>query len=506
MAAAPILPMLLAKSGKTELHLLPALANRHGLITGATGTGKTVTLQALAHAFCDIGVPVFLADVKGDLSGIARPGGANPKVAERLKSLNVKRGPAACPVEFWDVYGKSGHPVRATVSDMGPLLLGRILGLNETQEGVLSLVFKIADDAGLLLLDLKDLRAMLQHVGDEAARYKTEYGNVSTASIGAIQRGLLQLETQGAEQFFGEPMLDIADLMRTDRSSGSERGMVNILAADKLMSSPKLYSSFLLWMLAELFEHLPEVGDVEKPKLVFFFDEAHLLFDEAPKALLEKIEQVVRLIRSKGIGVYFVTQNPLDVPESVLGQLGNRVQHALRAFTPRDQKAVKTAAETLRPNPKINAEQAITELGVGEALVSFLDVKGRPAVVERAFIVPPASQLGPLPEAERAAMVSSSMLHAKYKTAIDRESAYEKLKGRAADKPADAAASTNPTAEPASNPISDILFGKTGPRGGKGAQGILEAMTKSAARTIGSELGRQVLRGVLGSILGGKKR
>jgi uncharacterized protein len=500
MASSRIPPLLVAKSGKTELHLLPALANRHGLVTGATGTGKSVTLQALAHAFCDIGVPVFLADVKGDLSGIAKPGGGSGKAAERLKALKVKREPAACPVEFWDVYGKSGHPVRATVSDMGPLLLGRILGLNETQEGVLSLVFKIADDGGLLLLDLKDLRAMLQHVGDEAARYKTEYGNVSTASIGAIQRGLLALETQGAAQFFGEPMLDIADLMR--QSAG--RGVVNILAADKLMSSPKLYSTFLLWMLAELFEHLPEVGDVDKPKLVFFFDEAHLLFDEAPKALLEKIEQVVRLIRSKGVGVYFVTQNPLDVPETVLAQLGNRVQHALRAFTPRDQKAVKTAAETLRPNPKIDAEQAITELGVGEALISFLDEKGRPAIVERAFVVPPASQLGPIPEADRAAALSASPLRAKYQTAIDRESAYEKLKGRTAAKPADASASANP--EQSSNPISDILFGKAGPRGGKGSQGILEAMTKSAARTIGSELGRQVLRGVLGSILGGKKR
>ena len=497
-------PLLVAKSGKTELHLLPALANRHGLITGATGTGKSVTLQALAHGFSDLGVPVFLADVKGDLSGIAKPGGANAKVAERLKSLRLKREPAACPTEFWDVYGKSGHPVRATVSDMGPLLLGRILNLNDTQEGVLSLVFKIADDAGLLLLDLKDLRAMLQHVGDEAARFKTEYGNVSTASIGAIQRNLLALENQGAAQFFGEPMLDIADLMRV--SAG--KGVVNVLAADRLMNSPKLYSSFLLWMLAELFEHLPEVGDVEKPRLVFFFDEAHLLFDEAPKALLEKIEQVVRLIRSKGVGVYFVTQNPLDVPESVLGQLGNRVQHALRAFTPRDQKAVKTAAETLRPNPKIDAEQAITELGVGEALVSFLDDKGRPAVVERAFVVPPASQLGPLAETERSTIVAASPMRPKYQAAIDRESAYEKLKGRTAAKPGEAQASATPqSAEPqGSNPISDILFGKTGARGGKGSQGILEAMTKSAARTIGSELGRQVLRGVLGSILGGKKR
>jgi DNA helicase HerA-like ATPase len=381
---------------------------------------------------------------------------------------------------------------------MGPLLLGRMLGLNETQEGVLGLVFKIADDEGLLLLDFKDLRAMLQHVGDEAAKYKTEYGNVSTASVGAIQRGLLSLENQGAAQFFGEPMLDIADLMQ----ARDGKGMVNILAADKLMGSPKLYSTFLLWLLAELFEHLPEVGDVEKPKLVFFFDEAHLLFAEAPKALLEKVEQVVRLIRSKGVGVYFVTQNPLDVPESVLGQLGNRVQHALRAFTPKDQKAVKTAADTLRPNPKLKAEQVITELGVGEALVSFLDEKGTPCIVERAFIVPPGSQIGPLSDAERQQIIRSSDVFGHYEKAIDRESAYEKLKGRTEAKPAQAKQSSNPV----SNPISDVLFGKTGPRGGRQSQGVLEAMTKSAARSVGSELGRQVLRGLLGSILGGGRR
>src|SRR3989440_7399045 len=391
-------PLLVAKNDKTTLALLPSLANRHGLITGATGTGKSVTLQTLAHGFSSIGVPVFMADVKGDLSGLAKAGGSNPKVAERLASLRINSEFAACPVAFWDVYGKSGVPVRATVSDMGPLLLGRMLGLNETQEGVLSLVFKIADDQGMLLLDLKDLRAMLQHVGDNAAQFKTAYGNVSTASIGAIQRGLVALENQGAAQFFGEPMLDIGDLMQTRDG----KGVVNILAADQLMNAPKLYASFLLWLLAELFEGLPEVGDPDKPKVVFFFDEAHLLFSEAPKALLEKVEQVVRLIRSKGVGVYFVTQNPLDVPESVLGQLGNRVQHALRAFTPRDQKAVKTAAETLRPNPKLQAEKVITELGVGEALVSLLDEKGSPCVVERAFIVPPASQLGPISDDERA--------------------------------------------------------------------------------------------------------
>ena len=470
--------LLLAKNAAKELALLPALANRHGLITGATGTGKSVTLQALAHRFSAIGVPVFMADVKGDLSGIAKAGGANPKVAERLKSLKTEAVFEACPVVFWDLYGKAGHPVRATVSDMGPLLLGRMLGLNETQEGVLGLVFKIADDEGLLLLDLKDLRAMLQHVGDEAAKYKTAYGNVSTASVGAIQRGLLALESQGAAQFFGEPMLDIADLMQ----ARDGKGVVNILAADKLMASPKLYSTFLLWLLAELFEHLPEVGDVEKPKLVFFFDEAHLLFAEAPKALLEKVEQVVRLIRSKGVGVYFVTQNPLDVPESVLGQLGNRVQHALRAFTPKDQRAVKTAADTLRPNPKIKAEQVITELGVGEALVSFLDEKGTPCIVERAFIVPPGSQLGPVSDAERQKIIQSSDVFGHYEKAIDRESAYEKLKGRTEEKLA-------PVQRPA----------------GRQPQTMVEAAAKSAARAIGSELGRQLLRGVLGSILGKRR-
>jgi DNA helicase HerA-like ATPase len=497
--------MLLAKNEKTALSLLPALANRHGLITGATGTGKTLTMQAIAQRLSALGVPVFMADVKGDFSGIAKPGGSNPKVQERLALLKIKPQFAGCPVEFWDVYGKSGLPVRATVSDMGPLLLGRMLGLNDTQEGVLQLVFKIADDNGLLLLDLKDLRAMLQFVGDHASKFKTEYGNVSTSSIGAIQRGLLSLENQGT-QFFGEPMLEIADLMRVRDTASGPHGVVNILAADRLMNSPKLYSSFLLWLLAELFEQLPEVGDPEKPKLVFFFDEAHLLFDEAPKALLDKVEQVVRLIRSKGVGVYFVTQNPLDIPESVLGQLGNRVQHALRAFTPKDQKAVKTAAETLRPNPKLKAEKVITELGVGEALVSLLDEKGRPQVVERAFIVPPGSHVGPLSDGERRECMQRSALLAKYEKTVDRESAYEKLKGHTQEKQPQAQ-SQAPAAPPAAegNPVSDIIFGKTGPRGGRQSQGILEAMTKSAARSIGSELGRQVLRGVLGSILGKRR-
>jgi DNA helicase HerA-like ATPase len=389
--------------------------------------------------------------------------------------------------------------VRATVSDMGPLLLSRMLGLNDTQEGVLNLVFKIADDSGLLLLDAKDLRAMLQFVGENAAQFTTQYGNVSTASIGAIQRGLLTLENQGADKFFGEPMLDIADLMQTAEGG---RGVINILAADRLMNSPKLYGTLLLWMLAELFEHLPEVGDPDKPKLVFFFDEAHLLFDDAPKALLDKIEQVVRLIRSKGVGVYFATQNPLDIPESVLGQLGNRVQHALRAFTPKDQKAVQAAAETLRPNPKLKVAQAITELGVGEALVSLLDEKGRPGVVERAYVVPPGSRLGPLDDSERKAVITSSTVYGHYEKAVDRESAYEKLKARAAEKQPEAQASTGASV---GGVLNDLLFGKTGPRGGKQSRGIVEAMATSAARSIGSGVGREILRGVLGSILGKKR-
>ena len=491
-------PLLVAKTGKTELHLLPALANRHGLITGATGTGKTVTLQTLAEQFSRAGVPVFMADVKGDLSGMAKAGGGNAKVAERAKLLGLGLKHEPCPVVFWDVFGAAGHPVRATISDMGPLLIARLLGLNDTQEGVLNLVFKIADDAGLLLLDAKDLRTMLQHVGDNAAQFTTAYGNVSAASVGAIQRGLLALESQGADRFFGEPMLNIADLMQAQGG----KGVVNILAADKLMNSPKLYSTFLLWMLAELFEQLPEVGDPEKPKLVFFFDEAHLLFDEAPKALLEKIEQVVRLIRSKGVGVYFVTQNPLDIPESVLGQLGNRVQHALRAFTPRDQKAVKSAAETMRPNPKLKIEKVITELGVGEALVSLLDEKGRPSVTERAFVVPPGSQLGPLTEAERKAAISASSVAGHYEKQVDRESAYEKLKARAEQVAQEKAQQEQPKQ---GSLASDILFGKTGPRGGKQSQGLIEAMAKSAARTVGSQVGRELIRGVLGSLLGKRR-
>ena len=499
-------PLLVARHEGTELALLPALANRHGLITGATGTGKTITLQLLAERFSAIGVPVFMADVKGDLSGLAAAGSLTPKLQERLDALGVKdHVPARCPVVYWDVFGEQGHPVRATISDMGPVLLARLLNLNDTQSGVLQLVFRIADDNGLLLLDLKDLRAMVQHVGENAKDFTTEYGNVSAASIGAIQRGLLNLGEQGGDVFFGEPMLDIGDLMQTDDG----RGVVNILAGDRLMASPRLYSTFLLWLLAELFEQLPEVGDVDKPKLVFFFDEAHLLFNEAPAALLEKIEQVVRLIRSKGVGVYFVSQNPLDIPDTVLGQLGNRVQHALRAFTPRDQKAVKAAAQTLRANPKFNAEEAITELGVGEALVSFLDEKGRPNVVERAFILPPASRIGPQSAEERQAVIKASAIYGHYENAVDRESAYEKLKGAAAQQPT----AGQPTAggqAPAAGGSGWLgslgdLFGGGGGGRGRG-DSVVETAAKSAARAIGSQVGREIIRGVLGSILGGGSR
>ena len=510
--------LVIAKS-KIEIGLLPALANRHGLIAGATGTGKTVTLQVLAERFSNIGVPVFMADVKGDLSGLAAAGSNSPKMKERLAALNLPEPQlAACPAVFWDVYGKAGHPVRATISGMGPLLLGRLFNLNDTQQGVLTLVFKIADDRGLLLLDAKDLRAMLQDVGDNAKDFTTEYGNISAASIGAVQRALLEIEQQGGDVFFGEPMLDMNDLMQTD-SKG--RGVINILAADKLMNSPKLYSTFLLWMLSELFEHLPEVGDLDKPKLVFFFDEAHLLFNEAPKPLLDKIEQVVRLIRSTGVGIYFVTQNPLDIPDTVLGQLGNRVQHALRAFTPRDQKAVKAAAQTMRANPGVDTETAITELSVGEALISLLDAQGRPSVVERAFIVPPATRIGPLTDAERAAIIKSSVIFGHYEQAIDRESAYEKLKGRTAGKQAagpatvTAAQTTDNTPDSGGSDggllgalggaLSGVLLGSTGPRGGR-HPGLIDAAAKSAVRTIGSQVGREIVRGVLGSILGGSRR
>lgn len=473
--------------------ILPRMANRHGLIAGATGTGKTVTLRVLAEQFSAIGVPVVMADVKGDLSGLARPGSESPQISDRVRKLRIADFTfSGCPVAFWDVSGEQGHPLRATVSDMGPLLLGRLLDLNETQSSVLSAIFRIADDQGLLLLDIKDLRALLQHATENAKSLKAQYGNLTAASLGAIQRELLALEEQGGDRFFGEPALDLTDLMRT---TAEGRGVVNILAADKLIRSPKLYATLLLWMLAELFENLPEVGDLEKPKLVFFFDEAHLLFADAPRALEDKIEQVVRLIRSKGVGVYFVTQTPLDIPDAVLGQLGNRVQHALRAFTPRDQKAVRAAAQTFRANPELDVEAAITELGVGEALVSFLDEQGRPAVVERALIRPPASRLVPLTVAERQALIRQSALFGRYEKTVDRESAYELLAARAVQTEA---------ARPEVTPTEEL---PSRPRGRQRAS-VVEAVAMSAARAIGSQIGRQLIRGVLGSLLtgGGSRR
>ena len=504
-------PVLVARNATADLILLPQMANRHGLITGATGTGKTVTLQTLAEHFSRIGVPCFMSDVKGDLSGISQPGGSNAKVAERVEMLKLERfAYQGYPVTLWDPFGKSGHPMRATVSDMGPLLLSRMLDLNETQSGVLNLAFKVADDNGLLLLDLKDLRTLLAFVGENAKQFTTEYGNVSAASIGAIQRGLLSLESQGGEQIFGEPMLNIDDLIQTDRGLG----VINILSADQLMQSPKMYATLLLWLLAELFENLPEAGDLDKPKLVFFFDEAHLLFSDAPAALVEKIEQVVRLIRSKGVGVFFVTQNPADVPDKVLSQLGNRVQHALRAFSARDQKAVKAAAETMRDNAALDEASVITELGVGEALVSFLDDKGRPHIVERATIIAPDSRLGPLTPAERKAAIENSVIYGHYEAMVDRESAFEVLQGKPAATPAAGMGSNGGGAAPAPaeesgggllGGLSELLFGSTGPRGGR-HPGLAEQAARSAVRTVGSSIGREIVRGVLGSILGGGRR
>src|SRR3954449_961985 len=450
-------PILIAQT-KEPIFLLPKMANRHGLIAGATGTGKTVTLQTLAENFSARGVAVFMADVKGDLAGLSQPGANNPKIVERARELNIDNFTGeACPVVFWDVFGEQGHPVRATVSEMGPLLLGRLLDLNDTQAGVLNMVFKIADDNGLLLLDLKDLRAMLQHVADNADQFKTQYGNISTASAGAIQRNLLALESQGADKFFGEPALNLEDLIQTQ----SGKGVINILAADRLMQkSPKVYATFLLWLLSELFENLPEIGDPDKPKLVFFFDEAHLLFADIEKPVEEKIEQMVRLIRSKGVGVYFVSQNPLDLPDVVLGQLGNRVQHALRAFTPRDQKAVTAAAQTFRQNPKLNAEKVLTELAVGEALVSMLDENGSPEIVERAKIVPPRSQVGAITPDERKQTISSSVLAGHYEKAVDRESAFEKLQARAGQKVETAGTAGSPPSGTAPVTGGESTFGK----------------------------------------------
>ena len=502
-------PMLIAKNAQTECALLPGLANRHGLITGATGTGKTVSLQKLAESFSQIGVPVFMADIKGDLTGISQTGNIGSKMAAVLQERGIDLPqPVACPTTLWDVFGEQGHPVRATISDMGPLLLSRMLDLNETQAGVLNIVFKIADDNGMLLLDLKDLRAMLQYVGENASQFTTQYGNISSASVGAIQRGLLQIESQGGDKFFGEPMLNIEDLMQTV----SGQGMINILAADKLLQAPRLYASFLLWMLSELFEQLPEIGDPDKPKLVFFFDEAHLLFDDAPKVLLERIELVVRLVRSKGVGVYFVTQNPIDIPDTVLAQLGNRVQHALRAYTPRDQKAVKATAETMRPNPDIDIAQAITELATGEALVSFLDEKGRPGVTQRVYVVPPGSQIGPITPEQRQALLANSLVAGNYEKVVDRESAYEILQQRgaaaageagkegAAGKPGAPAQQDEGLLGSVGGMVKEALFGRTGPRGGQ-YDGLVQSMAKSAVRSAG----REIIRGVLGGILGRRR-
>ena len=516
-------PLLVAQHGAgldlVECFLLPDKANRHGLITGATGTGKTISLQTLAEGFSRLGVPVFMADIKGDLTGISQRGAMGEKMAKILAERGLSTPePEAFPATLWDVFGEQGHPVRATVSDLGPQLLSRMLDLNDIQGGVLQLVFKIADDHGLLLLDMKDLRAMCQYVGENSSDFTTEYGNISAASIGAIQRGLMQIETQGGDKFFGEPMLNIADFMQTV----SGKGVINILAADKLMNAPRLYATFLLWLLSELFETLPEVGDLDKPKLVFFFDEAHLLFKDAPKALIERIELVVRLVRSKGVGVYFVTQNPLDVPDTVLAQLSNRVQHALRAFTPRDQKAVKSAADTMRPKPGLDIGAAITELAVGEALISFLDDKGRPCVTERVYVIPPASQIGPITPEQRQALMADSLVAGVYEKTVDRESAYEKIKGRTGDRMGEAppqtqaapagkhraSTSTSTTIGAGVTPggglmagLNDLLFGSTGPRGGK-HDGLAQTMARSAVRTIGTSVGKEILRGVLGGIFG----
>ena len=502
-------PILIAK-GTAELYLQPKMANRHGLVAGATGTGKTVTIHMMAERFSEIGVPVFMADVKGDLAGISQAGGSNPKVAERVQELGLADfNYTAFPVIFWDVFGEQGHPVRSTASEMGPVLLARLLGLNETQSGVLQIVFKYADDQGLLLLDLKDLRSMLAYVGENAKSVTTEYGNVSAASVGAIQRGLLALEQSGGDRLFGEPALKLADFMRIDKDG---RGFINILAADKLMLAPTVYATFLLWLLSELYESMPEVGDLDKPKLVFFFDEAHLLFSDAPDALRDKIEQVVRLIRSKGIGIYFISQNPNDIPDIVLGQLGNRVQHALRAFTPRDQKAVKAAAETFRVNPELDVAQAIMELGVGEALGSFLDEKGTPGIVQRAFVLPPKSQIGPIEPVQRAKIINWSPVQGVYDTAVDRQSAYELLKDKAA-RAAEAAEAAETAKQQAAEAEKQAkaeakaakpTASKSRAKQPKSTSDVIEDVAMETAQEFGRSAGRSLIRGILGSLTGKK--
>lgn len=494
----------IAKTKERVVSIQSHLVNRHGLIAGATGTGKTVTLQSFAQSLSDQGIPIFLADVKGDLSGMAAPGQLTDKMATRIKELGLETPTwKACPVMFWDPQGKAGHPIRTTVSEMGPELLSRLMNLNEVQSSVLQVVFKIADEGKLLLLDLKDLTSMLKFVSENVTELKATYGHLSPASVGAIQRGLLSMEQQGVDQIFGEPSFDLMDLIQTD---GQGKGYVNILVADKLIQNSTSYSTLLIWLLSELFENLPEVGDQEKPKLVFIFDEAHLLFKDAPKAFIEKIEQVVRLIRSKGVGVYFVTQNPLDLPESVLAQLSNRVQHALRAFTPMDQKAVKVAAQTLRPNPAFSSEEVITTLNVGEALVSFLDKSGAPNIVERAWVLPPASQLGPISPDLRAKILANSPVAGHYEKQVDRESAFEILSQRQAiQNPVATQASVPTAAQQPPNLLQEMLFGSTGPRGGRKV-GLLEKAATSAVRSASSSVGREIIRGVLGSILGGGGR
>jgi DNA helicase HerA-like ATPase len=512
--------MPIAKGPRASVELLPSMANRHGLIAGATGTGKTVSLQVLAERFSALGVPVFMADVKGDLAGISQPGGQSPKVIQRVRELGLADyTPAGFPVTLWDVFGEHGHPIRATISELGPLLLARLLQLNETQGGVLNLVFKIADEHGLLLLDLKDLRSMTRYVGENASAFTTQYGNISPASIGAIQRALLALESQGAENFFGEPALNLDDFLQTDPQG---RGVINILSAAKLIQSPRLYATLLLWMLSELFERLPEAGDLPKPKLVFFFDEAHLLFNDLPSVLLEKIELVVRLIRSKGVGVYFVTQNPRDIPDAVLGQLGNRIQHALRAFTPADQKQVRSAAQTFRANPDLDTQTVLTQLGVGEALVSLLDDRGQPGIVQRAWILPPVSQIGPIPTSLEQALLANSIVAGVYEKSIDRTSAYETLTGAHAAPANPQVGSTQPVPE-AKRGFFASIFGTeetppaapkrpslptAAPRrgGGRAPEDLGTVMAKSVLRSVGSSIGREIVRGVLGGIFGGGKR
>ncbi|PID48728.1 MAG: ATP-binding protein [Proteobacteria bacterium] len=490
--------ILIGKGQQSHLYLNPRYANRHGLIAGATGTGKTITLQILAESFSRLGVPVFMADIKGDLTGISTAGIPHPKIEERIRAIGIEDFQfEGYPTVLWDLRGEQGHPIRATLADMGPLLLSRLLELNDTQEGVLNIAFKFADDEGMLLLDMKDLRSVLQHMSENTKSFSTTYGNVSNASIGAIQRRLLVLEQQGGEQFFGEPALDLWDFMRTGAKG---YGQLNILAADKLILSPRLYSTFLLWLLSELFENLPEVGDLDKPRMVFFFDEAHLLFDDAPKVLIDKVEQVIKLIRSKGVGIYFVTQNPLDIPDSVLGQLGNRVQHALRAFTPRDQKAVRAAAQTFRTNPNLDTEATISNMGVGEALVSTLEDKGIPSIVQRTLIRPPQSRIGPIDEAERASLLRHSPLAGRYDTPIDRESAHEILEKRARQ----AVQEAEQAAQAAQKEKLARRYETTSTPRASNRQSVGETLVKSVARSVGSRLGQQIVRGILGSLFRGR--